>query len=144
MFKSKTVRYSLEKNKILKSTRDISFEDVILALENGYLLDDVEHPNKEKYPNQNIFIILIQIKDYVYLVPYVEDDEWQSRGSIDNRIKELQSYVKNQKKKAISIRVGENDIYELKKKALESGVPYQNIIQMLIHQFVSNKIQMRV
>ena len=74
MFKSKTVRYSLEKNEILKSTRDISFEDVILALENGYLLDDVEHPNKEKYPNQNIFIILIQIKDYVYLVPYVEDD----------------------------------------------------------------------
>ena len=73
MFKSKTVRYSLEKNELLKSTRNISFEDVILALENGYLLDDVEHPNKEKYPNQNIFIILIQIKDYVYLVPYVED-----------------------------------------------------------------------
>ena len=75
MFKSKTIRYSLEKNEILKSTRDISFEDVILALENGYLLDDVEHPNKEKYPNQNIFIILIQMKDYIYLVPYVEDDK---------------------------------------------------------------------
>ena len=57
----------------------------------------------------------------------VENDEWQSRGSIDNRIRELQSYVKNQKK-----------------KALESGVPYQNIIQMLIHQFASNKIQMSV
>ncbi len=74
----------------------------------------------------------------------VENDEWQSRSNIDNRIKELQSYVKNQKKKAISIRVGENDIYELKKKALESGVPYQNIIQMLIHQFASNKIQINV
>jgi len=74
----------------------------------------------------------------------VENNEWQSRGNIDDRIKELQSYVKNQKKKAISIRVGENDIYELKKKALESGVPYQNIIQMLIHQFVSNKIQMSI
>ena len=74
----------------------------------------------------------------------VENNEWQSRGNIDSRIKELQSYVKNQKKKAISIRVAENDIYELKKKALESGVPYQNIIQMLIHQFVSNKIQMSV
>ena len=75
MFKSKTIRYSLEKNEILKSTRDISFEDVILALENGYLLDDVEHPNKEKYPNQNIFIILIKIKDYIYLVPYIEDNK---------------------------------------------------------------------
>jgi len=78
------------------------------------------------------------------LLQSVENGEWQSRGNIDERMKELQSYVKNQKKKAISIRVGENDIYELKKKALESGVPYQNIIQMLIHQFASNKIQMSI
>ncbi|SFV90484.1 hypothetical protein MNB_SV-4-1378 [hydrothermal vent metagenome] len=74
MFKSKTIRYSLEKNEILKASRDISFEDVILALEDGCLLDDIEHPNKEKYPNQKIFIILVVIKDYVYLVPYVEDE----------------------------------------------------------------------
>ncbi|MBA1432535.1 MAG: BrnT family toxin [Epsilonproteobacteria bacterium] len=74
MIKNKTIRYSLEKNEILKKQRDVSFEDVILALESGNLLDDIEHPNKEKYPNQNIFIILIEIKNYVYLVPYVEDD----------------------------------------------------------------------
>ncbi len=74
MYKSKTIRYSLEKNEILKSQRDISFEDVILALENGDLLDDITHPNKEKYPNQNIFIILIRVKEYVYLIPYVEDE----------------------------------------------------------------------
>ncbi|MGM0520328.1 MAG: BrnT family toxin [Campylobacterota bacterium] len=73
MIKNKSIRYSLEKNELLKSQRGVSFEDVILALESGNLLDDVEHPNKEKYPNQNIFIILIEIKDYVYLVPYVED-----------------------------------------------------------------------
>ncbi len=88
---------------------------------------------------------MIDLDEYeTDILQSVENDEWQSRGSIDNRIKELQSYVKNQKKKAISIRVGENDIYELKKKALESGVPYQNIIQMLIHQFASNKIQISV
>ena len=88
---------------------------------------------------------MINLDEYeTDILQSVENDEWQSRGNINNRIKELQSYVKNQKKKAISIRVGENDIYELKKKALESGVPYQNIIQMLIHQFASNKIQMSV
>ncbi len=74
MIKNKSIRYSFEKNELLKEQRDISFEDVILALESGKLLDDIEHPNKEKYPNQNIFIIMIEIKDYVYLVPYVEDD----------------------------------------------------------------------
>ena len=88
---------------------------------------------------------MIELDEYeTELLQSVENGEWQSRGDIENRMKELQSYVKNQKKKAISIRVGENDIYELKKKALESGVPYQNIIQMLIHQFVSNKIQMSI
>ncbi|MDD2640966.1 MAG: DUF4258 domain-containing protein [Arcobacteraceae bacterium] len=74
MIKNKSIRYSLEKNEQLKAQRDISFEDVILAIESGKLLDDIEHPNKEKYPHQNIFIILVEIKDYVYLVPYVEDE----------------------------------------------------------------------
>lgn len=75
MIRNKTIRYSLEKNEILKEQRGISFEDVILSIEDGNLLDDLEHPNKEKYPNQNMFIILIKIKDYVHVVPYVEDDK---------------------------------------------------------------------
>ena len=74
----------------------------------------------------------------------VESGEWQSKNNIDTKIQELQSYVKNQKKKAISLRVNENDIYELKKKALENSIPYQNIIQMLIHQFATNKIRLAV
>ena len=76
MKKNKIIRYSLEKNEILKKERNISFEDVILSIENGYLLDDIEHPNKDKYQNQNIFIILVQIKNYVYLVPYVEEEDY--------------------------------------------------------------------
>lgn len=76
MKKNKIIRYSLEKNEILKKERNISFEDVILSIVNGYLLDDIEHPNKEKYQNQNIFIILVQIKNYVYLVPYVEEEDY--------------------------------------------------------------------
>ena len=88
---------------------------------------------------------MIELDEYeTDILQSVENGEWQSRGNIDTRTKELQSYIKNQKKKAISIRVAENDIYELKKKALESGVPYQNIIQMLIHQFVSNKIKLSI
>ena len=88
---------------------------------------------------------MINLDEYeADILQSVENGEWQSRGDIDNRMKELQSYVKNQKKKAISIRISENDIYELKKRALENGVPYQNIIQMLIHQFASDKIQLSV
>jgi len=74
----------------------------------------------------------------------VESGVWESKNNIDDRLLELQSYIKNQKKKAISIRVNENDIYELKKKALENSIPYQNLIQILIHQFATNKIQLNM
>lgn len=74
----------------------------------------------------------------------VENNEWKSKDNKEKRLEELQSYIKNQKKKAISIRINENDIYELKKKALENAIPYQTLIQMLIHQFATNKIKLDV
>ncbi len=74
----------------------------------------------------------------------VENNEWQSKGDIKARLTELQGFLKNEKKKAISIRLSENDLYELKRKSLENGVPYQNIIQILVHQYTSNKIHLDV
>ncbi|WP_231890170.1 hypothetical protein [Methylomonas methanica] len=47
---------------------------MLLAIEMGNVLDDLTHPNSEKYPNQSVFIILIAIKNYVYIVPYVEEE----------------------------------------------------------------------
>ena len=74
----------------------------------------------------------------------VEANEWKSKNNTKERLKELQSHIKNEKKKAISLRLSENDIYELKKKALENAIPYQNLVQVLIHQFVTNKIKLDV
>lgn len=74
----------------------------------------------------------------------VENDEWQSKGDLEVRTKELQGYLKNQKKRAVSIRISESDLYEIKKKALENAIPYQNLIQMLIHQYATDKIKVSV
>ena len=62
-----------EKNKMLKKLRGVSFEQVELAIESGDLIDRVKHPNAEKYTNQKVF--LVKIEDYIYSIPYVEDDE---------------------------------------------------------------------
>ena len=62
-----------EKNNLLRLTRNISFEEIIFSLANDKLLEIVEHPNKEKYPNQKIFIV--EVKEYAYLVPFVEDEK---------------------------------------------------------------------
>lgn len=62
-----------EKNELLKKLRGVSFEQVVLAIVTGDLIDRIKHPNPEKYPNQKIF--LVQIDNYIYSVPYVEDDK---------------------------------------------------------------------
>ncbi|MFZ1713224.1 MAG: hypothetical protein WAT53_09240, partial [Nitrosomonas sp.] len=66
----KPVNRNPERNQQLVAGRGISFEDVVFYLQQGALLDDVEHPNEDKYPNQRVFVI--NIDDYVHLVPYVE------------------------------------------------------------------------
>ncbi len=62
-----------DKNNLLKETRNISFEEVVLSLSTNKLLEVVEHPNKQKYPNQRIFIV--EVRNYAYIVPSVEDEE---------------------------------------------------------------------
>jgi hypothetical protein len=62
-----------EKNMLLKANLDraVCFEDIVLAIENGGLLDDVEHMNDVRYPHQRVYIVLFN--NYVYCVPYVID-----------------------------------------------------------------------
>jgi len=62
-----------DKNNILKETREVSFEEVVLSISNNKLLEVTEHPNKQKYPNQRIFIV--DVRNYAYIVPFVEDEE---------------------------------------------------------------------
>lgn len=62
-----------DKNEKLKSERKVSFEEVIVAMSEGRVLDVVEHLNREKYVNQKILIV--EINNYVYLVPFVENRE---------------------------------------------------------------------
>lgn len=45
-----TYKYSDSKNRQLIDERCISFDAVISALNDGHLLDIVEHPNSNKYP----------------------------------------------------------------------------------------------
>ncbi|HSO71367.1 MAG TPA: BrnT family toxin [Thermodesulfobacteriota bacterium] len=62
-----------EKNEQLKRLRGVSFEQVVLAIASGDLIDRLRHPSPEKYPNQMVF--LVRIEDSVYSVPFVEEDE---------------------------------------------------------------------
>jgi uncharacterized DUF497 family protein len=60
------------KNEQLKTERSVCFEDVFIAINENRLLDIVPHHNPDKYPNQKLFIV--QIRDYIYYVPFIEND----------------------------------------------------------------------
>jgi len=68
----KRFNWSSEKNEQLRLERGISFEEILFHIENGDVLDILEHPNQSKYAGQSIFVVLVD--DYVHLVPFVEDE----------------------------------------------------------------------
>lgn len=49
--------YSKEKDALLIEMRGISFEDIIESIKEKGVLLDIPHPNKDKFPNQAMFIV---------------------------------------------------------------------------------------
>ncbi len=69
----KTYNWNQEKNRLLKTERGISFEEIVLHIQNGDELDIYPHPNPAQYPNQMISVVAMN--DYIYLVPYIESEQ---------------------------------------------------------------------
>lgn len=69
----KSLDWNTDKNEQLKKERGVSFYDVQLAIEEGRALTMLAHPNREQYAHQ--YILVIEIARYIYLVPFVEDEE---------------------------------------------------------------------
>lgn len=77
-----------------------------------------------------------------------EAGEWQT---ISLTTEEKQSYVsaaqrtlKTLEKRQISIKLNPVDISVIKAKAQETGIPYQNIIGALIHNYAIGKIKLEI
>lgn len=85
-----------EKNELLKSERQVSFEDVVFYIEMGFLLDVLEHPNQKKYKGQKIFVV--QMDDYAYLIPFVEDEYEVFMKTIIPSRKATKKYLKGSEK----------------------------------------------
>ena len=62
--------WSYEKNKKLIKERNVSFEICLVKIENKDILDILDNAN---YPNQKIFVL--EIDNYVYLVPFIENKD---------------------------------------------------------------------
>lgn len=69
----KYIAWDEEKNDKLKRERRISFEQVVAAILEDKVLKKADHPNQKRYPGQKIYIV--EIEEYAFVVPCIEDDE---------------------------------------------------------------------
>ena len=65
-------RWDLQKNALLMRERGLSFEQIVLAVEGGDLLQVIAHPNPVRYPNQKIMVVAMD--GYAFLVPFVQEE----------------------------------------------------------------------
>ena len=67
--------FNQNKNDQLFEERDVTFYNVIEAIADNGILLNFENPNKEKYPNQKVLVV--NINNYAYCVPYIiEHETW--------------------------------------------------------------------
>lgn len=63
-----------EKNEWLKKERNVSFEQIVFHLSQGDIWKTADHPDQANYPGQKIYFVIVE--DYIYLVPFVTEDEY--------------------------------------------------------------------
>lgn len=92
----KTFNWDNEKNEKLKKERSVSFEQIVFCTKNDHLLDVIEHPNKEKYKGQKMYVV--KIDDYACIVPFVDNDNEKFLKTIFPSRKYTKLYIEKEKK----------------------------------------------
>ncbi|MDO8497657.1 MAG: antitoxin [bacterium] len=80
------------------------------------------------------------------LIEDLENDQFQPIQNEKKEMKRYQSYFKAmpKKDKRISIRVAQQDLLEIQKKATDSGIPYQTLVSAILHQYAKGNINVGV
>ena len=75
------------------------------------------------------------------LIKSIENDEWIESRNASKQKKLAKEYAEAtiRKDKRMNIRISERDLRNLKKKALEEGIPYQTMVSMILHKYLSGR-----
>ncbi len=84
-------RWSDEKNRLLIKERNVCFEDVIMSINNGKLLDIVKNPSLDR---ENQYCLIVDIGNYAYVVPFVIDKSIFFLKTIYPSRKQTKKYLK--------------------------------------------------
>jgi len=76
------------------------------------------------------------------LLEAVEKEGIKSASDASEKMKLAKEAALNtvsQKRKAITIRLPERDLFRLKAEALRDGLPYQTLISSVLHKYIEGK-----
>jgi len=81
-------------------------------------------------------------KEELEIVDYIEEENPQSVANLQEKIGKIKTAVKDKytKRKAINIKVLESDLERLKAKALEEGMPYQTLLNSVLHKYLTGQL----
>ena len=80
-----------EKNRILKAERNLCFEDAVLAILNGQLLDIIHNPSRN---HREQMCLIVDISGYAHIVPFVREGEVFFLKTIYPSRRRTQKYLK--------------------------------------------------
>jgi len=80
------------------------------------------------------------------LIKDIGNDVFVSVPNQEEEIKRLRSYAANylKKDKRLTLRVAKVDLEKIQEKAIESGIPYQTLINSLIRQYANGRININI
>ncbi len=84
-------------------------------------------------------------KEELEIIDYIENHNPKS----DPKAKEIKTQLyqsikdKTSKRKALSIRLLEDDIKKIKIKAIKEGIPYQTLISSVIHKYLTGALSVK-
>lgn len=71
----------------------------------------------------------------------IEDDFENLRPVSEAKKKKIEKIIsQTQKNKSISLRISGFDLDKLKEKANNEGIPYQTLINSILHKYVTNQL----
>ena len=95
-----------------------------------------------------IIVIMNDLKlqpDELELLASYENEEWRSLKNVKEQVTQYQAYARAffRKDKRVNIRISENDLLNLQKRALREGIPYQTLISSVLHKYISGTLTER-
>lgn len=83
----------------------------------------------------------IDKEDKALLESY-DRDEWKSEPHFDTESRRFRESARAtfRKDKRVNIRISEKDLADIKKRALEEGLPYQTLMSSVLHKYVAGRL----